>query len=236
MKKIYFFIAIIFTSSLHAESFESYGVLPFLSLSKGISNKYDLSFYHSDTFSTREKTFHGKKYPSRDLQAYFQTAINYKFLPNVNLSIGHIYQRNNPVDVDFVNEHRIFEQATYSHSRDAFQFTHRLRFEQRFIDEREEHEFKTRLRYQIGFNVPLDGRQLDPGEWYFNTYNEFYFSTTGERNAFFSDDWLYAGFGYQTIDWGKLEVGPIAQYGTINRDKDIRAFYALQFGWILKFR
>ncbi len=235
--KTFFLILVLFLPKFaQAEIFDTYGVVPFLSLSKGIGNKYDLNFYHSDTINLTRRSFKQKSYPSRDIQAYFQTAINFRFLPYLNLSAGHIYQRNNPLDVDFVNEHRIFEQATFSHSQDAFQITHRVRFEQRFIDERYAHEFKTRLRYQIGLNFPLDGRQLDPGEWYLNTYNEFYFSTTGERHAFFSDDWAYAGFGYQTVDWGKLEAGPVAQYSIINHDKDIRSLYALQFGWILKFK
>lgn len=233
--KAFIFLIFVFCTSLNAKTFDSYGVVPFISLSKGIATKTDLNFYHSDTFGLTENKFKGREYKSRPQQTYFQTALNYKFLPSLNLSLGHIYQRNNPVDVDFVNEHRIFEQMTFSHSLDEKQFTHRIRFEQRFIDERDAHEFKTRLRYQIGLNFPLQGRQLDPGEWYFNCYNEFYFSTTGERNAFYSDDWAYAGFGYQTLEWGKLEAGPLAQYSVINRDKDFKSFYALQFGWILKF-
>lgn len=228
-------LLIFICSSVHAKTFDSYGVVPFISLNKGIATKTDLNFYHSDTFGLTENKFNGRQYKSRPQQTYFQTALNYKFLPFLNLSIGHIYQRNNPLDVDFVNEHRIFEQMTFSHSLDEKQFTHRIRYEQRFIDERDAHEFKTRLRYQIGLNFPLQGRQLDPGEWYFNCYNEFYFSTTGERHAFYSDDWAYAGLGYQTMEWGKLEAGPLAQYSVINRDKDFKSFYALQFGWILKF-
>lgn len=229
------FILILFISSSYAKTFDSFGVVPFISLSKGLAAKFDLNFYHSDTFGLTDNSFNGKHYKSRQQQAYFQTGLNYKFRPNLNLSLGHIYQRNNPVDTDFVNEHRIFEQVTYSHSMDEKQFTHRFRFEQRFIDEREEHEFKTRLRYQVGLNFPLQGRQLDPGEWYFNCYNEFYFSTSGDRYAFYSDDWAYAGLGYQTLEWGKLEAGPLAQYSVINEEKDFKSFYALQFGWILKF-
>lgn len=236
MKYVFLFLILVISNSALARTFDTYGAVPFLSLSKGLGPKYDLSFYHSDTFALTRRSFERKEYPSRDQQAYFQTAINYKLLPSVNLSLGHIYQRNNPLEVDFVNEHRIFGQTTYAHMQDAFQITHRVRFEQRFIDERDAHENKTRVRYQIGMNFPLDGRQLDPGEWYFNCYNEFYFSTTGERYAFFSDDWAYAGFGYQTFDWGKLEVGPLAQYSVVNRDKDYKSFYALQFGWILKFK
>jgi hypothetical protein len=235
MKLLLFFYFLILPT-VFAKTFSNFGTVPFLSLSKGISERFYLSFYHSDTFALTQNSFGGKAYPSRDTQTYFQTAINYRYLPYLNFAVGHIYQRNNPLDVDFSNEHRIFEQATYAHSRDAYQFTHRVRFEQRFVDAQHSHDFKTRLRYQIGMNFPLDGRQLDPGEWYINTYNEFYFSLTGERNSFFSDDWLYAGMGYLTHDWGKIELGPLAQYSVVNRDKDIRGFYLLQLGWILKFK
>lgn len=233
--RVFFFLLILLSFPALGKSFEQYGAVPFLSVGKKFSEKYDLNFYHSDTFVFRDKTFQGKEYPSRDSQAYFQTSLSYRLLPAFSLTLGHIYQRNNPLDVDFANEHRIFEQVTYAHTKDATTFTHRLRFEQRFIDGRHSHDFKTRLRYQIGATFPLNGRQLDPGEWYFNSYNEFYFSSTGERNSFYSDDWAYAGFGYQTETMGKFEAGPLAQFGTVNRDKDIRSFYALQLGWIVKF-
>lgn len=235
MKVLKFFLLFILIIPAYAKTYDTYGVVPFLSLSKGLGPKFDLNFYHSDTFGLTDNHFNNKHYKSRDLQTYFQTGVNYKFLPSLNFTLGHIYQRNNPMDVDFTNEHRIFEQVTYTHNIDEKKITHRIRYEQRFIDEREEHEFKTRLRYQIGMSLPLQGRELDPNEWYFNCYNEFYFSTTGERYAFYSDDWAYAGFGYQTREWGKLEAGPLAQYAVINHDHDIKAFYALQFGWILKF-
>lgn len=229
------FLLLLFIGDAAARTFESTGVVPFLSLSKSLSEKFDLSFYHSDSFSLQNHSFKGKQYPSRDIQAYFQTGLNYRLLPFVSVTVGHIYQRNNPLDVDFVNEHRSFEQVTFAVKSDATSFTHRLRFEQRFIDERAAHEFKTRFRYQVGASFPLEGLQLDTGEWYFNCYNEFYFSTSGERNSFFSDDWMYAGVGYLTDGWGKIEAGPLGQFSTLNRDKDIRAFYSLQLGWIYKF-
>jgi hypothetical protein len=236
MRGFLFFFFILLPLTSFSKSVETFGVVPFLSLSKGLATNYDLNFYHSDSFNLTERQVDGKHYPARDRQTYFQTSIAYKPRSYLNVALGHIYQRNNPLDVDFSNEHRIFEQVTYLQNLDALRLTHRVRFEQRFVDERKEHEFKTRLRYQIGASFPLDGRQLDPGEFYVNCYNEFYFSTTGERNAFYSDDWAYAGVGYQTLSWGRLEAGPIAQYSIINRDKDISAFYGLQFGWILKFK
>lgn len=233
---MYLLLISLISFSCFGKTFDTYGARPFLSLSKSLSAKGVLTFYHADTFSFSDRTFNNKHYRNRNQQAYFQTAYNYKIFPHLNIAGGHIYQRNNPLDVDFTNEHRIFEQAVLSHAYDALVMTHRIRFEQRFIDERHSHEFKTRLRYQIGAKIPLQGRNIDPKEWYFNCYNEFYFSTTGERNAFFSDDWAYLGLGYQTVDWGKLEFGPLAQYAVVNRDKDFRSFYVLQFGWILNFK
>ncbi len=233
--RAFVFLFVFFSFSVSfAASYESFGVVPFISIGKSLNQKFDLNFYHSDTFNLTQREFQKKEFKSRVQQFYFQTSLGYKLLPDINLALGHIYQRNNPLDVDFSNEHRLFEQVTFSQHFDEKQVTHRFRFEQRFIDEREKTEFKTRLRYQLGANFPLQGRQLDPGEWYFNCYNEFYFSTTGERNTFFSDDWIYAGAGYQTTDWGKFEIGPLAQIGTVNEDKDLRYFYTLQLGWILK--
>lgn len=93
----------------------------------------------------------------------------------------------------------------------------------------------TRLRYQISFTAPLQGKEIDPGEFFFNTYNEFYFSTTGLRNAFYSENWTYAGFGYQTTKLGRLELGPLVQWAKISREGDTRMLYLMQLGWSYAF-
>lgn len=82
-----------------------------------------------------------------------------------------------------------------------FLVTHRVRFEERFIDRESGSEFRTRLRYQLCGKRALNGVEIDPGEIYLNMYNEFYFSTTGNRNAFYSDNWTFFGLGYLTKNW-----------------------------------
>lgn len=231
-----FVLLLLLASRAFAKSVDTYGAVPFISVTKGLGPRVDLNVYHKGLFNLTERSLSGKTFKARDTQAYFQTSLGYKLSPGLSLAFGYVYQRNNPFDVDFSNEHRLFQQAVLSQSLKELVLSHRFRFEERSIDSRGGHQNKTRLRYQIGANAPLEGRQLDPGEWYLNAYNEFFFSTTGERESFYSEDRVYAGAGYLTVDWGKIEVGPIAQYTVINRDKDARIFYALQVGWILKFK
>ena len=53
-------------------------------------------------------------------------------------------------------------------------FTNRFRFEERFIQNKSLNSYplSTRFRYQIGFNMPLQGKMLDVKEFYLNTENE----------------------------------------------------------------
>jgi len=78
--------------------------------------------------------------------------------------------------------------------------------------------------------VPLQGEELDNGEFYFNTYNEFYFITSGAGGATYNENWTYAGIGYKTAKYGKFEVGPLLQRVIVDKH-DIRYFNLLQFSW-----
>lgn len=112
-----------------------------------------------------------------------------------------------------------------------------MRFEERFIHNTalDTTPLSTRLRYQIALLIPLKGKELDNGEFYFNAYNEFYFSLTGARNALYSENWSYAGIGYQTRQYGRIEVGPLVQRSIINQQHGVRYIDLLQFNWSYNF-
>lgn len=172
------------------------------------------------------------------MQSYFQSGLTFKYSQHLNFSAGYVFQRNNPFHRDFVNENRLWQQIIIAHGVSYFNLSHRFRFEERFIDNRvtqNTNPMTTRLRYQISFTAPLQGKEIDPGEFFFNTYNEFNFSTTGARNAFYSENWSYAGLGYQTNKLGRLELGPLVQWAKTNQDGDTRMFYLVQFGWSYAF-
>ena len=220
----------------YAETQQLYGFRPQISITKDISDKWDLNVFSSNNSNLNPST--GNTQFPADIQQYFQTAPIYKYSPNLNfVFLGYIYQRTNPFSNDYVNENRLFQQIVYGTDTIMGQLTHRLRFEERFIHDRTTGQtpFSTRLRYQVGLLVPLRGNSLEAGEFYFNTYNEFYFNTTGRSNAFYSENWSYAGIGYQTEAYGRVEVGPLIQRSIINQRGDVRYINLLQVNWSYNF-
>lgn len=115
--------------------------------------------------------------------------------------------------------------------------TNRIRFEERFIENKttKQYPFSTRLRYQLGFNLPLKGHTLDKHEFYFNTYNKLYFSLTGVKNATYSENWSYAGCGYDLGKIGKIEIGYLLQVAVRNKQQNLRFLNLLPITWITNF-
>lgn len=237
MKLTLFIISIIFSHSISAESQQFYGFRPQISITKDISDRWDLNAFTS-THPIVSNNLNGKIKVPADIQYYFQTSPIYKYSPNLNFVIlGYIHQRTNPFSEDFGIENRLFQQAVYGMDTIFGRFTQRMRFEERFIHNKITNEtpLSTRLRYQIALLIPLQGKGLDDGEFYFNIYNEFYFSLTGARNAFYSENWSYAGIGYQTRQYGRIEVGPLVQRSIINQQHEVRYINLLQLNWSYNF-
>lgn len=237
MKTFVFVFLLIFSGAISAETQQLYGFRPQISLTKFVSDRWDYNVFSSNNSNLNDKTFGNTQYPTV-IHQDFQTSLIYKYSPNLNLVLlGYIYQRNNPFSDNFVNENRLFQQFVYGTDTFFGRLTHRVRFEERFIHNRstEQTPLSTRLRYQIGLLVPLQGRELDDGEFYFNISNEFYFSLTGVRNAFYSENWSYAGIGYQIPKYGRVEVGPLVQRAIINQQHDVRYTNLLLINWSFNF-
>ena len=222
------------SSNVLAAQLTLYGARPFVSLTKGLSPRWDLNVFYAETVNESNTVFGRQHFVPRDVQSYFQTGLTYKQSQTINYTAGYVFQRNNPLYPDFSNENRLWQQAIVSHRLITLALSHRFRFEERFIENRgTKHTDKmaTRLRYQFSFTAALEGKEVDPSEFYLTAYNESYLSLSGQRNALYSENWTYAGVGYQTQSLGKLEIGPLVQWAKINPTGDTRLFYLLQLGW-----
>ena len=234
----FFFLFLILCQSAFAAHTDTSGAMTFVNLNQKLSSYSSLTYYHYDVFNFKTKKINGEQFKAGINTAYFQFAYNYQIRPDVTLTGGFIYQRSNPDDLStFQNEDRIFQQVTFGQRHRDFTSSHRFRFEERFIDNRSSKAtyLRTRLRYQIGAKVPLRGLTIDAGEFFINSYNEFYFSTTGARNALFSDNWTYLGIGKMTKEWGSFEIGPMLQYSVVTESKDTRMHYVVMAGWSYSF-
>ncbi|MFL2547510.1 MAG: DUF2490 domain-containing protein [Candidatus Rariloculaceae bacterium] len=111
-------------------------------------------------------------------------------------------------------EDRIYQEALIPQLTGEKSFlTHRLRFEQRWVDGQ---DFRTRFRYFLAWNYPLNGATLGPGAWYLSLYNELFINLEtdigNDREVdHFDRNRLYAGFGYTFRDGMRGQFGYMQQ-------------------------
>lgn len=112
------------------------------------------------------------------------------------------------------NESRIYQEALMPHSvGKRFLFTHRFRYEQRFVDDQ---DFRTRFRYNLFLNVPINGLDLTEKVFYLALYNEIFIN--GERNIgdsrsveLFDRNRTYLGLGYGLLNGLRMQLGWMRQ-------------------------
>ena len=100
-------------------------------------------------------------------------------------------------------ESRIYQEALIPNKvGKRFLFTHRFRYEQRFV---EDQDFRTRYRYALFLNIPFNNTTLEKGTFYLALYNELFIN--GQRDIgndntveIFDRNRLYGGVGYSISD------------------------------------
>ena len=113
------------------------------------------------------------------------------------------------------SENRVYQEALLPQKIGSRVYLrHRFRYEQRWVDGQ---DFRTRFRYAIFMNVPLNGDNLGKGAWYLSLYNEIFIN--GERDIgdgrtveLFDRNRFYAAIGYSIRDRLKLQTGFMHQY------------------------
>lgn len=243
MRKAYFLLIFIFVHyTLFAQNQTFYGFIPSYLQTGFISKKFDYNIFLAGTASSIKRTFNSVEYPPRILQLYFQPSFIYKYSPDLNfaVSVTYNYQRETPIEPLFY-EFIPWQQVIYGHKFfTKGTLTHRLRLEERFIKYPETaRKMAMRVIYEIGYIQALEGRTIDPNEFYINVFNEFYLSPSNPQGLpeihFFSENWSYIGIGYETGKMGRVEIGPLFQASFKKKSEDRRNLLLLQISWITKF-
>lgn len=143
-------------------------------------------------------------------QYILRGAIGYKPKRWFEVYQGYAYIHNYPGKD--VQENRIYQQAGVGHVLfKRIQVLHRLRTEQRFIENRD--GCANRVRYMLRLATPIRNTR-----WYLATYNELFVnlnSLDGGPNAGIDQNRLYGALGRQVNQKLRLEVG--YQYQYVNR-------------------
>lgn len=114
-------------------------------------------------------------------------------------------------------ENRIYQEALMPQViANRFYINHRFRFEQRWV---EGQDFRTRYRYNIFINVPLNASELGKNALYLAFYNEIFIN--GEQNigkdrqvGYFDRNRTYLGLGYGLLDNLRVQGGLMKQTTT----------------------
>ena len=112
------------------------------------------------------------------------------------------------------SEQRLYQEALFPVKfGNRFYTNHRLRYEQRFV---ENQDFRTRYRYNLFLNIPLNKAEMDDKTLYLALYNEIFIN--GQRNVgngnsveIFGRNRLYLAMGYIIKKGLKIQIGCMKQ-------------------------
>lgn len=216
-------------SYLKAQNFNYFGLFPVYNQNGNIYKKLDYSLFFFGAVNTFDQTIEGISYPSKVFIAYGEAVLVYNFSRKFSIAGAYVYERLNPFGSDFRNENRLYQQITYKHFlSEKTTLRHRLRFDERFVQNRQSGEtpLTHRLRYLFGIETKLSEKL------YFTAYNEFFFTTSTPRDALYSENWAYAAIGFKTKKIGNFEAGPIYITWVRNANQDRMNLWYLQLTWI----
>lgn len=149
---------------------------------------------------------------------------------NNNLLLGYAFILSEPYVAATgakrtTSEHRIFQQFITRQSFQRVALQHRYRLEQRFL----ETGFRSRFRYFLGLNLPLNKSRMEAGALYLSAYGEMFLHLD---KPVFDRVRVYGAGGWVLRKDLRLELGLMTQLQeTRSRAQvQIALFNALPFG------
>lgn len=112
------------------------------------------------------------------------------------------------------NENRIYQEALFAQKIGSrLLLTHRFRYEQRFVSDQ---DFRTRYRYNLFLNVPINNTELVKGTAYVALYNEIFINgqtDIGDDRTvqLFDRNRTYLGMGYGLTNNLRMQLGWMKQ-------------------------
>lgn len=141
---------------------------------------------------------------------------------NNSLGAGYMVRfRNNEAT------HRFIQQYSTVKKYDLFRLGHRISTDQTI---RNNNPVQFRLRYRVGVEKPLNGKDVDPKEWYARLNNEYLLSIEGTNTNF--ELRLIPAFGYAFDDNNKFELGIDYRVNEISSGASRNQFW-LYLGWFI---
>jgi len=232
MKKNLIFTAIAFIAFLNTKAQSTFvgGLFPTIDHSGTITKHLEYSFYYFGAFPMFNFNKPDISKDANFLLFYSEQALTFNVNKHLSFTGAYVYQRENVTQNNYVNENRVHIQATYKHTAKTVNLKQRLRFDNRFVQNRTTGEtpFTHRLRYLIGLDVPIKNKK---NNLYFTAYEEVFFNTFKNSGSFYGENWAYAALGVKLNDKNKIETGPLYISWNTGGNNWFHQYY-LQLTWI----
>jgi hypothetical protein len=137
-------------------------------------------------------------------QLILRTGLNYSVSNQSQVLLGYAYIVSDYEESSF-HEHRIFQQGIYRHSLSSLGLQHRVRLEERFVEEK---DMTVRFRYFLGGTYPMNMDAMKTGAIYASAFNELFMNMSGTA---FDRDRIYGAIGYQWSPYIRTELGYMSQ-------------------------
>lgn len=215
------------TTDGNAQDLNFNGASPSVSITAAVKNKSTINFLAVSKIRLGNYNVKGTNYSNEILEIYSQLLYSYKPNKHWQLGTGYGFQRNNPFADNWRNEHRLVQQVSFILPGKSLQFYNRFRFEERWFNyPTAPSAFGTRARYQAGLIKKFKAKDV-----YWQINNELYAITSGPKNSFLSENWIYSGIGFPVKSLGHWETGIGYNSVSRNSNRDLLNLLLLQISW-----
>ena len=234
MKKIglFVFILVLGANLLPSKAQSVYlgGVFPTIDHSGLLTKRLEYSLYYFGAFPLLNLKAPNLKNDARFLLFYAEQGLSLNVNAKLSLNASYVYQRENVGQENYINENRLHVQATYKHAAASAQIKHRVRLDNRFIQNRATGKtpYTHRLRYLLGIDFPISAQRKN---LYFTAYEEAFFNTYSSASSVYGENWAYAALGIKLNDHHKIESGPLYITWNTGEKAWLHQFY-LQLTWV----
>lgn len=152
--------------------------------------------------------------------------------PFLSYGFGYLYGGQEVFTDAYKSENRLYQQITFSQLlKGRIRLSEQVKLEERFFKDGN----MLRLRTKFAYELPLQGKSLDPGEWYFlGVYEQLMDLRAKEkRNAFLYENRFQANAGRYTKKLKKIEYGIGYYRSIISKAGEKENFWFFRLGLFL---
>lgn len=198
MRKIAVFILFHLSSFVWGQGTYVTGILPSLNINQKLADPWRINYKIESRLSAAKGDFSESfRVVPRHLLTDVSALISRKTGLNNTLAAGYLIRLE-----EGGAGHRLLQQYTMVRKYTSFRVGHRIATDQTFI---KNEPTEVRLRYRVAFDIPLNGQEVDDGEFYLKLNQELLNSWRG--GSYDLEVRLVPLLGYAINDANKVELG-----------------------------